>query len=137
MFKLLGRGITAMVRKVLAKFGLALSSDLVTVRSERDQILAERDQVLAERDQARSERDQARSERDQALIHQANIEAGKYDRLAAALDVARSERTAFLEQRDQAYGEVDDLCRERAQLTAEVERLKRQLETPGDGSGGA
>jgi chromosome segregation ATPase len=45
------------------------------------------------------------------------------------LEVARSERNAFLEQRDQAYGEVDDLCRERAQLKAKVERLKGHLET--------
>jgi uncharacterized protein (DUF3084 family) len=116
----------AMIRKVLAKFGLALSRDLVTLRSERNQVLAERDQARSERDQARSERDQARSEVER-LINQANIEAGKYDRLPAALEVARRERKAFVEQRDQAYGEVDELCRERAHLKAELERLKRQL----------
>jgi hypothetical protein len=32
-------------------------------------------------------------------------------------------RDAFRKQRDQAYGEIDDLCRERNELMGQLERL--------------
>ena len=35
------------------------------------------------------------------------------------------ERNMLLEQRDQAYGEVDDLCRERNDLREKLDRLKK------------
>jgi hypothetical protein len=34
------------------------------------------------------------------------------------------ERDAFRKQQDQAYGEIDNLCRERNELKGQLERLR-------------
>jgi uncharacterized coiled-coil DUF342 family protein len=80
----------------LAKLGLALNSDLVRAKDERDRAVAELE---------------ARDER--------------LDRLPGALQSALFERDAFRQQRDQAYGEIDDLCRERNELKGQLERLRK------------
>jgi hypothetical protein len=52
--------------------------------------------------------------------------AGSLTSSQQALLSAETERDAFKAQRDQAYGEVDDLCRERVELKGQLERVRRQ-----------
>jgi hypothetical protein len=94
------------ITRALARVGLALNRTLVATQRERDQAIQERDQAVAERKA---------------------VEGGKFDKFPAALIAAEAERDAFRTQRDQAYGEIDDLCRERNELKCQLERLKRPV----------
>jgi hypothetical protein len=98
---------------LLEKLGFVLPRDFATALSERDRAVAERDRAMAERDLAVVERDLAVVEHDEVA-----------DRFPALINAALIERSAFLEQRNQAYAEVDDLCRERNQLKAELARAR-------------
>jgi hypothetical protein len=93
------------IDKALARFGLSRNSTLIAAHRERDQAIRERDQAIAERKA---------------------IEGGQFDKFPAALFSAETERDAFRKQRDQAYGEIDDLCRERNELKGQLGHLRRQ-----------
>jgi hypothetical protein len=96
----MGSGVVAFLKGViikgLAKIGLALNSHLVRAEHERDQAVAELK----------------------------GAQEGKYDSFPATLHSLTTERDALRKQRDQAYGEIDDLCRERNDLKGQFERLK-------------
>jgi hypothetical protein len=119
---------------LLEKLGFVLPRDFATALSERDRAVAERDRAMAERDLAVAERDRAEcdlavAERDLAVVERdlAVVEHDEVaDRFPALINAALIERSAFLEQRNQAYAEVDDLCRERNQLKAELARVARE-----------
>jgi hypothetical protein len=65
------------------------------------------------------------------------LKAESFDKFPAALFSAEAERDAFKAQRDQAYGEIDDLCRERIDLKLELEKIEvGRLTENGDRLGG-
>jgi hypothetical protein len=98
----MGSSVTVFLKgaiiKGLAKIGLALNEHLVRAEHERDQAVAELKAV----------------------------EEGKYDYIPATVHSLTTERNALRKQRDQAYGEIDDLCRERNELKGQLECLRRQ-----------
>lgn len=79
----------------------SLRTELERLRTDGNRYLAERDQLLRER------------------------ERGVDDLLRDKMQSVLIERDAYREQRDQAFGEMDDLCRERNALKGEIERLRR------------
>jgi hypothetical protein len=90
--------VKSAIIKGLAKIGLALNKHLAEARRGRDLAVAELKAV----------------------------QEGKYDYIPATLHAVQTERDALRKQRDQAYGEIDDLCRERNELKGHLERLRRQ-----------
>jgi len=102
------------------------------LRAERDAALAERNAYRTQLDIALYERNEFLRQRDVLLV-ELNEARSERDRLAcqkedlAPAEVLRLtiERNMLLEQRDQAYGEVDDLCRERNDLREKLDRLKK------------
>ena len=97
--------------KGLAKIGLALNRHLVEAKSHLAEARREHDRAVAKLEAHEQRELEAHNER--------------FDRLPAALHSLTTERDALRKQRDQAYGEIDDLCRERNELKGQLERLKR------------
>jgi uncharacterized coiled-coil DUF342 family protein len=66
----------------------------------------------------------AEHERDQAVSELKAVQEGKYDYIPATVHSLTTERDLLRKQRDQAYGEIDDLCRERNELKGQLERQR-------------
>ena len=90
----------------LSQSGMRIVRNLILPCTSETSFYAERDVLLGELNEVRSECDW--------------LACQKEDLAPAEVLKLTIERNMLLEQRDQAYGEVDDLCRERNRSQGEI-----------------